>query len=70
MKALPLLAKDGIIIALKGKAPEKELESLNSLTVKRPNITENRYIKFSATLKKYRLPYIESERSIIAVRIG
>jgi 16S rRNA (guanine527-N7)-methyltransferase len=57
LMALPLLAKDGEIIALKGKEYEKEIESVGSLQE-----------KFSLRINKYTLPYIGSERSIVILR--
>ena len=57
--ALPLLSKDGIIIAMKGEVPDKEIESVYSIIKK---IKKNRV---SLVLKKYWLPYHKSERSLV-----
>ncbi|UCD33773.1 MAG: 16S rRNA (guanine(527)-N(7))-methyltransferase RsmG [Desulfobacterales bacterium] len=59
--ALPLLAKDGIIIGMKGKLSYKDMQSLHSSL----KTIEN---NFSLVLKKYRLPHLESERSLVVLR--
>jgi 16S rRNA (guanine527-N7)-methyltransferase len=67
--ALPLLAKNGIIIAFKGNVGADEIESVR-LRLKRildgTQITKN---NFSLLVKKYVLPYIGLERSLISLRI-
>ncbi len=66
--SLPLLAKDGFIIAMKGKASAKKIESALSLIKKRPGIQENNMSNFNIILKNYRLPYLKSERSIVILK--
>ena len=56
LKALPLLAKDGIIIAMKGKLSESELESAGKYNL-------------SLTVEKYKLPYLELERSLVILKL-
>ena len=53
-KALPLLAKDGIIIAMKGKLSESELESAGKCDL-------------SLTVEKYKLPFLELERTLVII---
>jgi 16S rRNA (guanine527-N7)-methyltransferase len=55
-KALPLLAKNGIIIAMKGKLSEYELESA-------------RKFNLSLTVEKYKLPFLEIERSLAILKL-
>jgi len=57
-KALPLLSKDGIMITMKGKMTNEEVESVHSLTKN----------QFSLVLKKYRLPHLKSERSLLILK--
>jgi hypothetical protein len=67
--ALPLLAKEGIIIALKGEADQKELDGLQSNLpekMNKPPFAQNRY---ALSLQKYRLPFLKSRRSIISVKL-
>ncbi|MFC1857484.1 16S rRNA (guanine(527)-N(7))-methyltransferase RsmG [Thermodesulfobacteriota bacterium] len=55
--ALPLLAEKGVIIALKGKLTEAEIDSVSA---KEPVL--------SISEKRYTLPYLESERTIITIK--
>ncbi len=55
-QALPLLAKDGIIIAMKGKLSESELESAGKYNL-------------SLSVEKYKLPFLELERSLVILRL-
>ena len=56
LQALPLLAKDGIIIAMKGKLSESELESSGKYNL-------------SLTVEKYKLPFLELERSLVILKL-
>ena len=66
--SLPLLAKDGFIIAMKGKITDMEIESVRSLTKKGRDMQENSTGNFNIILKNYRLPYLKSERSIVILK--
>ncbi len=66
--SLPLLSKDGFIIAMKGKMSVKKIESALSLIKKRSDIQKNSISNFNIILKKYRLPYLKSERSIVILK--
>jgi len=54
--ALPLLAENGIIAALKGKLSEKEIESAHIRIGK---------IRFESEVKTYLLPYLGAERAMV-----
>jgi 16S rRNA (guanine527-N7)-methyltransferase len=54
LKALPLLAKDGIIIAMKGKISESEIESAGKNNL-------------SLSVEKYKLPFLELERTLVII---
>jgi 16S rRNA (guanine527-N7)-methyltransferase len=56
LQALPLLAKNGIIIAMKGKLSESELEFAAKCDL-------------SLTVEKYKLPYLELERSLVILKL-
>ena len=58
-KALPLLAKQGTIIAMKGKVNPKELDAV------RANTPAGRY---SLDVENYRLPSINALRSIVIIK--
>lgn len=66
--SLPLLAKDGFIMAMKGKASAKKIESELSLTKKKTDTQENSTSNFNIVLKNYRLPHLKSERSIVILK--
>jgi len=54
LKALPLLAKDGTIIAMKGKISESELKSAGKGDL-------------SLAVEKYKLPFLELERTLVII---
>jgi 16S rRNA (guanine527-N7)-methyltransferase len=65
--ALPLIAKDGMIIALRGKVSETELESVRSY-ISDPSIAlafgmENLFL----ALAEYKLPFVDAQRSIVTI---
>jgi len=68
-KSLPLLDKKGLIIALKGKVAESEIETVKILNIKIPRTSEIRRYNFIVSMKKYVLPYLEAERSIVCLRL-
>lgn len=57
--ALPLLAAGGIVIALKGQAEKKDVDSLPSTTVLAPLTVEQ---------KVYTLPFVGANRSMVIMR--
>ncbi len=57
--ALPLLAKQGTIIAMKGKVDEKELDAV------RADAPEDQY---SLEVERYKLPSIRAPRSIVILK--
>ena len=66
--SLPLLAKNGFIIAMIGKASVKEIESIQSLIKTKSDTQENSTRNFNIVLKKYILPHIKSQRSIVILK--
>lgn len=70
--ALPLLSPCGILIALKGRADETELEIVqfrkdNDLQWKKKSCSEIHTWRIS--LEKYRLPYLDAERSLVKIEL-
>ena len=57
--AMPLLAPQGMIMAMKGRADAKELDAI------RADVPEGRY---SFKIENYRLPLIEAQRSIVIIK--
>ena len=70
LMAAPLLAKDGVIIAMKGAKPFQELEAARKQLGKNNVILEIGNIRYSLYLKKYTLPYQKSQRYIIVFNSG
>lgn len=66
--SLPLLATHGVIMAMKGKLTDKEIESARLLLEKPRDMQENRMSSFDMVLKKYRLPYLNSQRSLVIIK--
>jgi 16S rRNA (guanine527-N7)-methyltransferase len=66
--SLPLLAKHGVIIAMKGKITDKEIESARLLLEKLRDMQENRMSRFNCVLKTYRLPHLKSQRSLVFIK--
>ena len=66
--SLPLLAKDGFIIGMKGKMSVKEIKSELSPIKINSNLQKNSISNFNIALKKYRLPFLKSERSLVILK--
>ncbi|MFO7972816.1 MAG: 16S rRNA (guanine(527)-N(7))-methyltransferase RsmG [Desulfobacterales bacterium] len=66
--SLPLLAKHGVIMAMKGKITDKEIESARSLLEKPRDINGKCMSSFNMVLKKYRLPHLKSQRSLVIMK--
>ena len=66
--ALPLLAEGGMLIALKGKITRAELDSMESIKRESREMTNPEQEKFSLTLKRYTLPYLNADRSLVCLK--
>jgi len=67
--AMPLLASEGLIIALKGQVDNVELAVLRkNMLSKKMNSAGSIYRSFTISLEKYSLPFLKSERSIITLK--
>ena len=66
--ALPLLADEGVIIALKGEVDKAELDDLRDNVLEKMNAAGSVDRQFTISLERYVLPLLNSERSIIIVR--
>jgi 16S rRNA (guanine527-N7)-methyltransferase len=62
--ALPMLDKKGVIIAMKGSVSEAMLES-NGLSIPKSSAIGNDNTPIKTELKRYVLPILEIERSIV-----
>ena len=68
LMALPLLDKNGIIIAMKGKRSKSGIESVRSLIHKKTDMKDENRTKIELRLKTYTLPYLKLERSIVILK--
>jgi 16S rRNA (guanine527-N7)-methyltransferase len=66
--ALPLLACGGLILALKGQVDSEELANLRENVLIKMNSTGSTDLPFTVSLKKYSLPYLYSDRTIVKLR--
>ena len=67
-RAEPLLARQGLIIALKGEVDQQELNDLQSNRVDKTGRSNSVPKLLSISIKKYKLPYLHSKRSIVLIR--
>ena len=67
--AMPLLAKDGIMIAMKGKEIESEMKALRTVSIKKSGGSETGIKSFDIQLKKYVLPFSGAQRSLFVLRL-
>ena len=70
LMAAPLLAKDGVIVAMKGAKPFQEIEAARKQADKNNVFMEIGNIRYSLNLKKYTLPYQKRQRCIIVINTG
>jgi len=66
--ALPLLADNGIIIALKGTVDQREINDVRSNVFKNLKNLKSDQNRYSLALEEYNLPFTQSKRSIITIR--
>ncbi len=67
-KAIPILSKKGIIIALKGISSENELKSLQTILLRNSKTSKITKYDFSIHVMKFTLPRIGAKRSIITLK--
>jgi 16S rRNA (guanine527-N7)-methyltransferase len=66
--ALPLLAPNGMIISLKGKINPDEIESVRVSDNGKQGAGRTSGLPVDIRIKKYLLPYIDSERTIVVIK--
>lgn len=65
--ALPLMAKDGLIIALRGKVLEAEIDSARSYLSETSIAKEAERKELSLALTKYKLPFVNAQRAMVTI---
>ena len=69
LTALPFLKKDGVIIAMKGDVSNHDIQLLSSSINKKHDMLMDEDIgEFEINVKRYSLPYLESNRSIVSLK--
>jgi 16S rRNA (guanine527-N7)-methyltransferase len=66
--ALPLLAEQGTIIALKGHTKQEDLDELQSKNTEKIDCPNSVRGTLTASMLTYNLPLVNSKRSIISIR--
>ena len=69
MLALPFIAEKGLILALKGRISENELAAARRVLTDIRSAWPTKSPELELTVRRYRLPVFESDRSIVAVNI-
>jgi 16S rRNA (guanine527-N7)-methyltransferase len=67
--AMPVLAEDGVIVAMGGKAAYAQIKSLHAYLSDGPAATSVRGDDLSITVKWYELPFLGAQRSLISIRL-
>jgi 16S rRNA (guanine527-N7)-methyltransferase len=69
LTAFPLLKKEGAIIAMKGNVSDDDIQALRSSINKRNTIQmEEDTESFKINVKRYSLPYLKSNRSMVSLK--
>ena len=67
-QALPLLAPEGEIIALKGIVDQTEVETVRSYMLEEQKKSGSNHRPYFLAVETYKLPFTQSKRSIIKIR--
>jgi len=71
MTALPFLKKEGVIIAMRGNLFDDDIRLLRSSINKRHAILmDDDAEAFEISVKRYSLPYLKSDRSMVSLKYG
>ncbi len=65
---LPLLSEQGVMIALKGKVDQTEVEKMGSIAFEKLNKSNQNQHHFPIAVEKFELPFTQSQRSIITIK--
>jgi len=71
LTALPFLKKEGAIIAMRGNVSGDDIQSLRSTVNQRHAMLMGKDTEaFEISVKKYSLPYLKSDRSMVSLKYG
>jgi 16S rRNA (guanine527-N7)-methyltransferase len=68
LMALPKLTKNGLIVAMRGKTSEADLEFCRSIVSHHPMASASGLDAMSVELRTYQLPFYAAERSLLLIR--
>jgi 16S rRNA (guanine527-N7)-methyltransferase len=66
--AIPFLKKDGVVIDMKGKISDNDIRKLRSSLNQGPDRPDENSEIFELQVKRYALPYLNSNRSMVFLR--
>lgn len=69
LTSLRFIHKGGVIVAMKGKVSDRDMESLRLSIHKELGIQNGNTKIFSLSVDRYTLPYLNSDRSVVSLRI-
>ena len=71
LTAIPFLKKEGVIIAMKGNVSGDDIQLLRSSVNKKHTILLDEDTEaFELSVKRYSLPYLNSDRSMVSLKYG
>ena len=65
--ALPLMEKNGMIIAMRGEVLETEIDAARSYLSENSIVKETERKELSLAMTKYRLPFVNAQRTMVAI---
>jgi 16S rRNA (guanine527-N7)-methyltransferase len=68
LMALPVLADEGVIVAMRGKVTHSEMESLRLRLSNNPIASSRGCDDLSISIKMYKLPFTDAQRSLVSIR--
>ncbi|MGD2270166.1 MAG: 16S rRNA (guanine(527)-N(7))-methyltransferase RsmG [Desulfobacterales bacterium] len=68
LMALPMLSKNGLMVAMRGKTTEADLAFCRSMVSRHPIASASGVDGLSVELRRYQLPFYAAERSLLMIR--
>jgi 16S rRNA (guanine527-N7)-methyltransferase len=67
--SLPLVRRNGRIIALKGRVSDSEIDALNRQIDRFQKMTGSRVHDFRVSVKRFKLPFCEADRTVVTIAL-
>jgi 16S rRNA (guanine527-N7)-methyltransferase len=68
LMALPVAASDGVIVAMRGRVTDSEMESLRLRLSNDPIASSRGGDDLAIAIKRYKLPLVDAQRSLVTIR--